>query len=52
MPVAGPGLNDDDTLDIDNKSCVRCMHCINVCTKALKPGKDRGIAIWPAASGR
>ncbi len=38
-------LNDDDTLDIDNKSCVRCMHCINVMTKALSPGKERGVTV-------
>ncbi len=44
-PSQALSLNDDDTLDVDNKSCVRCMHCINVCTKALKPGKDRGITI-------
>ncbi len=44
-PTQALGLNDDDTLDVDNKSCVRCMHCINVCTKALKPGKERGICI-------
>ena len=44
-PTQALGLNDDDTLDVDNASCVRCMHCINVCTKALKPGKDRGICI-------
>lgn len=44
-PSQALGLNDDDTLDVDNKSCVRCMHCINVCTKALKPGHDRGLAI-------
>ena len=44
-PSQALALNDDDTLDVDNKSCVRCMHCINVCTKALKPGTDRGVAI-------
>ncbi len=44
-PAQALALNDDDTLDVDNKSCVRCMHCINVCTKALKPGRDRGIAL-------
>ena len=44
-PTQALGLNDDDTLDVDNKSCVRCMHCINVCTKALKPGKDRGVTV-------
>jgi sulfite reductase alpha subunit len=44
-PTRALSLNDDDTLDIDNKSCVRCMHCINVMTKALSPGDDRGISI-------
>jgi sulfite reductase alpha subunit len=44
-PTRALSLNDDDTLDVDNKSCVRCMHCINVMNKALKPGKDRGAAI-------
>ena len=38
-------LNDDDTVEIDNKSCVRCMHCINALTKALRPGKVRGCTI-------
>jgi sulfite reductase alpha subunit len=44
-PTRALSLNDDDTLDIDNKSCVRCMHCINVMTKALSPGKERGAMI-------
>ena len=44
-PSRALSLNDDDTLDVDNKSCVRCMHCINVMTKALSPGKDRGVTI-------
>jgi len=44
-PTNALSLNDDDTLDVDNKSCVRCMHCINVMTKALSPGDDRGISI-------
>ncbi len=44
-PTRALSLNDDDTLEIDNKSCVRCMHCINVCTKALSPGKDKGVSI-------
>ncbi len=35
----------DDTLAIDNRNCVRCMHCINVMTKALSPGTDRGITV-------
>ncbi|MCH8862854.1 MAG: dissimilatory-type sulfite reductase subunit alpha [Proteobacteria bacterium] len=44
-PTRALSLNDDDTLDVDNQSCVRCMHCINVMTKALSPGKDRGVSI-------
>jgi len=44
-PTNALSLNDNDTLDVDNKSCVRCMHCINVMTKALSPGDDRGISI-------
>jgi sulfite reductase alpha subunit len=31
-PTHSLSLEDDDTLSIDNKSCVRCMHCINVMT--------------------
>ena len=30
---------------VDDENCVRCMHCINVMHKALKPGKDRGVTI-------
>ena len=44
-PTRAVSLNDDDTLEIDNKSCVRCMHCINVMTKALSPGDDKGASI-------
>jgi sulfite reductase alpha subunit len=36
---------DGKTLTIDNSYCVRCMHCINVMPKALRPGKDRGATI-------
>ena len=32
-------------LGIDNKNCVKCMHCINAMPKALAPGDDRGAAI-------
>ena len=32
-------------LEIDNRNCVRCMHCINVMPKALRPGKDRGAVL-------
>ncbi|OOG22631.1 sulfite reductase, dissimilatory-type subunit alpha [Thioalkalivibrio denitrificans] len=44
-PTSCISLRDDDTLDIDNRNCVRCMHCINVMTKALSPGNDRGVTI-------
>lgn len=44
-PTQALSLNDDDTLAIDNPNCVRCMHCINVMTKALAPGDDRGVSI-------
>jgi sulfite reductase alpha subunit len=44
-PTNALSLKDDDTLDVDNKSCVRCMHCLNVMNKALSPGDDKGITI-------
>ena len=45
-PTRALSLNDDDTLEVDNKSCVRCMHCLNVMGgKALQPGDDRGASI-------
>jgi sulfite reductase alpha subunit len=44
-PTKAIKLKSDDTLAIDNRNCVKCMHCINVMTRALKPGKDRGVTI-------
>jgi sulfite reductase alpha subunit len=44
-PTRALSLNDDDTLEVDNRSCVRCMHCLNVMNKALAPGDDRGATI-------
>jgi sulfite reductase alpha subunit len=44
-PTSALSLKDDDTLDVDNRNCVRCMHCINVMTKALSPGDDHGVTI-------
>ncbi|RME18699.1 MAG: dissimilatory-type sulfite reductase subunit alpha [Alphaproteobacteria bacterium] len=44
-PTRAISLHDDDTIEIDNQSCVRCMHCINVMTKALSPGDDKGVSI-------
>ena len=44
-PTKALSLNDDDTMAVDNRNCVRCMHCINVMTKALSPGNDKGVSI-------
>ncbi|MCF6198119.1 MAG: dissimilatory-type sulfite reductase subunit alpha [Hyphomicrobiaceae bacterium] len=44
-PSNAISLNDDDTIEIDNPSCVRCMHCLNVMPKALSPGDDKGASI-------
>ena len=38
-------LNDDDTLEVDNRNCVKCMHCLNVMPKALSPGDDKGATV-------
>jgi len=32
-------------LSIDNRECNRCMHCINLMPKALRPGKNKGATI-------
>jgi sulfite reductase alpha subunit len=40
---------DGKELTIDNKNCVRCMHCINVMPKALRPGTDTGVCIMLGA---
>lgn len=36
---------DGNTLDINDKECNRCMHCINVMPKALRPSVERGASI-------
>ena len=36
---------DGKTLAIDNSNCRRCMHCINVMPKALRPGTDTGATV-------
>jgi len=36
---------DGEKLTIDNGNCVRCMHCINKMTKALRPGEEQGATI-------
>ena len=44
-PTNALSLNDDDSLAVDNRNCVRCMHCINVMTKALSIGDDKGVSV-------
>lgn len=36
---------DGNTLKINNKECSRCMHCINVMPRALRPGTETGATI-------
>jgi sulfite reductase alpha subunit len=36
---------EDGELKIDDKECVRCMHCINTMPRALRIGNDRGLSI-------
>ncbi len=40
---------DGNKLTIDNKNCIRCMHCINVMPEALRPGTDTGATILMGA---
>ena len=44
-PTQALTLNDDNTLTVDNDTCVRCMHCLNVMPKALQTGTDKGVTI-------
>jgi len=44
-PTQALALKDDDTIAVDNRNCVRCMHCLNVLPKALGIGEDRGVTI-------
>ncbi|HUW36263.1 MAG TPA: dissimilatory-type sulfite reductase subunit alpha [Rhodocyclaceae bacterium] len=43
--ISSVAVNDTQALEIENRDCVRCMHCINVMTGALAPGKDKGATI-------
>jgi sulfite reductase alpha subunit len=36
---------DGNQLTINNRECVRCMHCINVMPKALRPGREKGATL-------
>ncbi len=43
--ISSVALNGTQSLEISNHDCVRCMHCVNVMTGALAPGKDKGVTI-------
>ena len=43
--ISSVAVNDTQALEIDNRDCVRCMHCINVMTGALAPGRDKGATL-------
>ena len=43
--ISAVKVSDQQAIAIDNRDCVRCMHCINVMTGALQPGKDKGATI-------
>ena len=38
-----------DKLKIDNGECTRCMHCINVMPRALRPGLEQGATLLVGA---
>ncbi len=40
---------EDGELKINNRECVRCMHCINTMPEALRPGTDTGATILVGA---
>ena len=57
-PTQCMSLEDDNRLKIDNKNCVKCMHCLNVTSPLshkyldegdfsgiLQPGDDKGVTI-------
>ena len=39
------GTQTSKELKVIPEDCVRCMHCINKMTKAIRPGLDRGATI-------
>ena len=49
--VSAANLGDGKTLCIDNKNCVRCMHCLNVIPGGLRPGNDKGVTILIGGKG-
>jgi len=49
--VSAANLGDGKTLCIDNKNCVRCMHCLNVIPGGLRTGVDKGVTILVGGKG-
>jgi sulfite reductase alpha subunit len=43
--ISSVAINDTHAIEIENRDCVRCMHCINVMTGALAPGEDKGATV-------
>ncbi len=43
--ISAVKVSDTQALAIENRDCVRCMHCINVMTGALAPGVDKGVTV-------
>jgi sulfite reductase alpha subunit len=43
--ISSVAVSDTHGVEINNQDCVRCMHCINVMTGALAPGKDSGASV-------
>ncbi len=43
--ISAVKVSDKQAIAIENKDCVRCMHCINVMTGGLAPGADKGATI-------
>jgi sulfite reductase alpha subunit len=43
--ISSVAVNDTHAIEIDNRDCVRCMHCINVMTGALGTGVDKGATV-------
>jgi len=43
--ISSVAIDDTHAIEIDNKDCVRCMHCINVMTGALATGTDKGASV-------
>jgi len=40
---------DGSKLEINNRECTRCMHCINAMPRALRVGKDTGATVMAGA---